>query len=223
MRDRFIEWWRKPGPAARASESQPAGPDQTRSQPTLELRAALRSCRGVLVGIGVITATLNVLYLTSSFFMLEVYDRVVPSRSVPTLVALTLLALGLFAFHGFLDIIRARVLVRVGTWLDQALSARVYDMVARSPLKGRPGGDGLQPLRDLDHLRSYLSGLGPTALFDLPWMPFYLALCYLFHPLIGLTALIGSIVLVALTILTDVLTRAPVKQAARKAANRSAL
>ena len=88
----------------------------------------------MLAALAVITATLNVLYLTSSFFMLEVYDRVVPSRSVPTLIALALLALALFALHGFLDIIRTRVLIRVGSWLDRTLSGRVYDLVARLPL-----------------------------------------------------------------------------------------
>src|SRR6476469_7010966 len=194
-----------------------------RAAPALGLRTALRSCSGVLVALAVITATLNVLYLTSSFFMLEVYVRVVPSRSVPTLVALALLALALFAFHGFLDIIRTRVLIRVGSWVDQVLSGRVYDMIARLPLKARTGGDGLQPLRDLDQLRTFLSGLGPTALFDLPWIPFYLALCYLFHPLIGLTALLGSLVLITLTILTDVLTRSPIRDAAREGASRNAL
>lgn len=221
MRGMFMEWWGKPGPAMRHSEGEPTGIDPM--QPTLGVRTALRSCGGVLVAIGVITATLNILYLTSSFFMLEIYDRVVPSRSVPTLVGLALLALGLFTLHGFLDIVRVGVLIRIGRWLDQALSRRVYDMVARLPLGARVGGDGLQPLRDLDQLRSYLSGLGPTALFDLPWMPFYLALCYLFHPLIGLTALLGSIVLVVLTILTDALTRAPAKQGVRDSACRNAL
>jgi ATP-binding cassette subfamily C protein len=213
--------------ARRAAGPRPAGSDPPRAQPaprpTLDLRIALRSCSGVLLALAVITGTLNVLYLTSSFFMLEVYDRVVPSRSVPTLVALALLALVLFAFHGFLDIIRTRVLIRVGGWVDLALSGRVHDLIARLPLKARTTGDGLQPLRDLDQLRTFLSGLGPTALFDLPWIPFYLALCYLFHPLIGLTALVGSIILVTLTILTDILTRSPIKQAARDGANRNAL
>jgi ATP-binding cassette, subfamily C, type I secretion system permease/ATPase len=205
----------------------PTGDDRLRMprtpRPALELRAALRSCGGVLVALALITATLNVLYLTSSFFMLEVYDRVVPSRSVPTLVALALLAVALFGFHGFLDIIRTRVMIRVGSWADRALSGRVYDMIARLPLKSRTGGDGMQPLRDLDQLRSFLSGLGPTALFDLPWIPFYLALCFLFHPLIGLTALVGSIVLVSLTVLTDILTRAPIRRATGESASRNAL
>ncbi|QEL24747.1 type I secretion system permease/ATPase [Bosea sp. F3-2] len=216
-----MERWRDPNPAPYSSTSGPGGVDELHSPP--ELRSALRGCGRVMLAIGVITATLNVLYLTSSMFMLEVYDRVVPSRSVPTLVSLALLALGLFALHCLLDVIRMRVLIDVGGWVDRALSDRVYDMVARLPLRTRVGGDGLQPLRDLEQLRSYLSGLGPTALFDLPWMPFYLGLCYLFHPLIGLTALAGSIVLVVLTILTDVLTRSPVQQATRESASRNAL
>ena len=103
-------------------------------------------------------------------------------------------------------------MIRVGSWADRALSGRVYDMIARLPLRAGSGGDGLQPLRDLDQLRTFLSGLGPTALFDLPWIPFYLALCYLFHPLIGFTALVGSIILVSLTVLTDILTRSPISR-----------
>jgi PrtD family type I secretion system ABC transporter len=198
----------------------PPGP----SQSSLDFSSALRACRGAFVGIGLISALLNVLYLTGSFFMLAVYDRVVPSRSLPTLVALALLAFGLYLFQAVLDVIRGRVLVRIGSALDQALSGRIYDMTVRRPLKARTsGGDGLQPLRDLDQVRSYLSGLGPTALFDLPWMPFYLAICFLFHPLIGLTALLGSLVLVTLALLTDVLMRSPTREVSAHGASRNTL
>src|SRR5262249_24332663 len=69
------------------------------------------------------------------------------------------------------------------------------------------------PLRDLDTIRSFLSGQGPTALFDLPWLPFYLAIVYAFHPLLGITAVIGAIVLVSLTLLTEVLARRPTQEA----------
>src|SRR3954467_12282738 len=110
-----------------------------------ELGAFLSSCRGAFLGIGLMTAMINVLYLTGSFFMLEIYDRVIPSRSVPTLIGLSLLALGLYIFQGFLDILRGRILIRVGGWVDRALSGRVYDLLVRAPLKARPGGDGLQP------------------------------------------------------------------------------
>jgi PrtD family type I secretion system ABC transporter len=186
-----------------------------------ELSSALRACHGAFLGIALISALLNVLYLTGSFFMLEIYDRVLPSRSVPTLLGLAALALGLYVFQGFFDLVRGRVLVRIGTWLDEALGPRVYELITDWPLKARPGGDGLQPLRDLDQVRAFLAGLGPTALFDLPWMPVYLGICYLFHPMIGLTALAGALVLVTLTVLTDVLTRAPTRRAVTQVAARN--
>src|SRR5262249_49315953 len=150
-------------------------------------------------------------------------DRVLPSRSLPTLVALALLALGLYLFQGVLDVLRGRVLVRIGSALDETLSERTYDMIVRQPLKARPSGDGLQPLPDLDLVGGYLSGLGPTALFALPWMPFYLGICFLFHPLIGLAALVGSLVLVTLALLTDVLMRSPAKEVYAHGAARHAL
>ena len=113
----------------------------------------------------------------------------------------------LYAALGILDLIRGRILVRVGARLDEAVSDRVYEALVRSPLKGGNRGDGLQSLRHLDNLRSFLSGLGPIALFDLPWIPLYLIICFAFHTLIGLTALFGAIVLCVLTILTEVYTR----------------
>ena len=124
----------------------------------------LASCRHAFLGIGLMSGMINVLYLTGSFFMLEVYDRVLPSRSIPTLVGLAVIAVVLYAFQGVLDVLRGRVLVRIGASLDEALSGRVFDILVRLPLKARPAGDGLQPLRDLDQVRGFLSGLGPTAL-----------------------------------------------------------
>ncbi|WP_433995711.1 type I secretion system permease/ATPase [Bradyrhizobium tropiciagri] len=197
--------------------------DRNGRSPAHDLSSLLHACRGVLVGLGLITAMLNVLYLTGSFFMLEVYDRVVPSRSVPTLIGLAALVGALYVFQAFLDILRGRILVRIGEWLDRAFSGRVYDIVARWPLRARTSGDGLQPVRDLDQVRSYLSGLGPTALFDLPWIPFYLAICFLFHPLLGLVTLIGSLVLISLTFLTDRLTQARTREASGQIAQRNAL
>jgi len=127
--------------------------------------------------------------LTGAMFMLEIYDRVLPSRSMPTLVGLLVLAATLFTALGILDAIRGRILVRIGGALDETLSGRVYDTLMRLPLRIGSRSDATQPLRDLDAVRSYLSGLGPVALFDLPWIPLYLAICFAFHPLIGFTAL----------------------------------
>ena len=132
-----------------------------------DLRAALRSCRGAFVGVGLMSAMISVLYLTGSFFMLEVYDRVIPSRSVPTLVSLGILVVVLYAVQGVLDAVRARVLARIGEALDEALAPRVFDAVMRMPLMQPGSADRLMPLRDLDQVRTFLSGAGPTALFDL--------------------------------------------------------
>jgi ATP-binding cassette subfamily C protein len=133
------------------------------------------------------------------------------------------LAATLFTALGVLDAIRGRILVRIGGSLDEALSGRVYDTLMRLPLRGGARSDGTQPLRDLDAVRSYLSGLGPVALFDLPWIPLYLAICFAFHPLIGLTALAGAIILIALTLLTEILMRAPTRAATEAAVVRSGL
>src|SRR5947208_15963160 len=101
-----------------------------------ELAVALASCRGAFIGIGLISAMSNVLMLTGAMFMLEIYDRVLPSRSVPTLVGLATLAGGLYAAQGILDLIRSRLLVRVGSALDEAGCGRVFDTILRLPIEG---------------------------------------------------------------------------------------
>ena len=188
-----------------------------------ELGEALRACRTAFIGVGIMSCMINLLYLTGSLFMLEVYDRVLPSRSVPTLIGLIILAGGLYMAQGVLDLIRGRILGRIGTSLDEALNARVFDIVVRLPLTVGGRGEGLQPLRDLDNVRGFLAGMGPGAFFDLPWLPFYLAICFAFHVLIGVTALVGAIILVTLTVMTEFLSRAPARQALGLAARRNDL
>jgi ATP-binding cassette subfamily C protein len=178
-----------------------------------ELAQALRRCRFAFVGVGLFSGLINILMLTGPLFMLQVYDRVLPSHSVPTLVGLAILTAGLFAFQGVLDAIRGRVLLRIGASINDDLSGRVYDVVRRLPLRMKGGGSGLQPIRDLDQIRSFLSSAGPAALFDLPWMPVYVGICYLFHPLIGIAAASGALVLTVLTLVTELMTRAPAKAA----------
>jgi ATP-binding cassette subfamily C protein PrsD len=191
--------------------------------PRSELATALASCRGAFIGTALISGMSNVLMLTGAMFMLEVYDRVIPSRSMPTLVGLGILVAGLFTALGILDAIRGRILSRIGGALDETLSGRVYDTLVRLPLRAGSRSDGNQPLRDLDAIRSYLSSLGPVALFDLPWIPLYLAICFAFHPLIGFTALGGAIILIVLTLLTEMLMRAPTKAATEAAVARNSL
>ncbi len=184
------------------------------------LTAAISQWRGALVAIAVLSGALNLLTLASSLYMLEIYDRVLPSRSVPTLVGLTLLIVMLYLFYALFDILRGRLLLRIGGALDEGLNGRVFQAILSGPLQAKSAGEGLQPMRDLDQVRSFLSGSGPGALFDLPWIPLYLGLCFLFHFWIGATALIGTIVLVALTILTERLTKKPSTAASGAAAHR---
>ncbi|WP_430691575.1 type I secretion system permease/ATPase [Mesorhizobium vachelliae] len=188
-----------------------------------ELAEALRACRSAFLAVGLFSGVLNVLMLAGSLYMLEVYDRVLPSRSVPTLIGLSVLLLVLYSGQGVLEFVRGRVLVRIGGALDEALGGRVYQSILRLPLKTGRDGDSLQPMRDLDSIRVFLSGSGPTALFDLPWLPLYLFIIFMFHWLLGVTALVGAMVLVALTIMAERLTRKPVSSGTSSGIRRNGL
>ncbi|MHB2209257.1 type I secretion system permease/ATPase [Methylobacterium sp. CM6257] len=188
-----------------------------------ELHRALQRSVGALAGVAWMSALVNVLTLTGSFFMLEVYDRVIPSRSLPTLVGLCVLALALFAALAILETLRGRVLSRVGAAFDVDLGSRVLGVSLQAPLRGASSETAGQLLRDLDQIRAFLASSGPAALFDLPWLPAYVALCFLFHPLIGIAAVVGVGLLVGLTLATDLASRAPVRATTLHAARRQAL
>ena len=185
--------------------------------------AGVSAPRLVILAIALISGIVNVLAMTSPVFMLQVYDRVLASGSVPTLVGISVLAAAMFLIQAALEIIRARVLLRIGEQFDNQLSGNVHNAVVRLPLLTRMPGDGLQPLRDLDNVRGFLSGQGPTAFFDLPWMPLYLGICFLFHFWIGITALVGAIILVALTLLTNALSQKPIRDTITHNMRRNAL
>lgn len=185
--------------------------------------AVLHDARPALMGVGLFSAALNILALTGSIFMLEVYDRVLPSRSLPTLVALSLLAAALFAFYGLLDALRGRILIRLGSLVDATISGRVHAAIMHLPLLKSRSSDGVQPLRDLDAVRSFLSGPAPNVLFDLPWVPLYLGVIWLFHPLLALVAFVGMLALVAVMFATELMSRAPTELAAHRASTRHRL
>jgi ATP-binding cassette subfamily C protein len=192
-------------------------------QKSEELSAALTALRGTTWSLVMMSAMLNIIYLTGSFFMLEIYDRVIPSKSLPTLIGLGIIAAVLYMGQGVLDLIRSRICNRLGDSLDAKLGKRVYDAIIRLPLKLRGNGDSQQPIRDLDQVRSFLSSGGPLAFLDLPFMPLYLAICFLFHVWIGVACLIGMAVLIALAYLAEVKTKAPTKTAFALATPRNAL
>lgn len=177
----------------------------------------------ILMAVAMFSGVVNILALAGSFYMLQVYDRVLPSQSVATLIGLSLLMFGLYAINGLLEYIRARIMSRVGTRIDKTLTPRVFEAVQILPLKSRGGGDGMQPLRDLDSVRNFMSGMGLTALFDLPWIPVYLCFVYILHPTLAMVAVAGAIALIALTIVTEYRSSKPLKAAGQAGGQRMAL
>jgi PrtD family type I secretion system ABC transporter len=183
----------------------------------------MASCRGAFLGVALLSGLINLLYLSGSIFMMEVYDRVLPSRSIPTLVGLCVIIVVLYLFQGLFDALRGRIMARVGAALDEDLSQPIFQGQLKAPLTGKVDGDGQQPLRDLDQLRAFLAGGGPSALFDLPWMPLYLFVCFAFHPWLGAAALGGALALVVITLLTELLTREASKAAVTAALARNGI
>ena len=191
------------------------------------IRQAIGACGSALafprflIGVAAFSALINLLMLTGPLFMLQVYDRVLPGRSVPTLVALIILMAALYAFQATLEGTRSRLLVRLGYHLDESLSERLYNAVVCLPL--RAGSGGSQPVNDIDHIRSFFASGGPSALADLPWVPLYLAICFLFHPWIGVAALVGGVALAVITICAEFYARTPARAAAANQATRNSL
>ncbi|MCJ2124457.1 type I secretion system permease/ATPase [Methylobacterium sp. J-077] len=168
-----------------------------------EFRAALRAGRGAMITVMIVSGLINLLMLTAPIFMLQVYDRVLPSRSIATLVGLAGIALMLFVIQSVFEVFRARILARFGRLVDERLGPRIFRTLLARGAEMPCGDDGPQALRDLDTVRGFVSSLALTAVFDLPWVPLYVAVCFLFHPWLGAAIAGGALILCALTVLTD--------------------
>ena len=179
-----------------------------------EISQVYRASRATLIAAGVFSCLVNLLMLTGPLFMLQVYDRVLASGSVPTLVALIIIVAVLYAYYGFLEFLRARLMVRLGRRVEETLRGRVFDAVTSHALRRTPGV-GSQPLNDLATIRQYLSGQGPFAFFDMPWMPFYLAIIFLMHWMLGVASLAAAITIFALAIWSERATRGPLQEATK--------
>jgi ATP-binding cassette, subfamily C, bacterial PrsD len=174
------------------------------------LAQVLTSCRWILIGVAVFSGVVNILALTGSIFMMQVYDRVLASQSIPTLVMLSLIAVAAYVFQGLIDGLRTRTLALVGEHLDEMIGPRLYAIVAEMPLRlARQTSETLQPFRDLDNVRGFLGGPGPVTLFDLPWLPLYLGLMFLMHAWLGWLTVAGAVVLILLTVITEVRSKRP--------------
>jgi PrtD family type I secretion system ABC transporter len=190
--------------------------------PGNELRSAFLHCAGALTGVAVFSGVVNLLGLTGSLYMLQIYDRVLPSQSVPTLVGITIVMVWLYAVYGLLDFVRLRLLVRTGNTLDRRLHRQAFAASLLLPLRTGHEGARIQPIRDLDQIRNFVSGMGPTAFFDMPWIPVYLAIIFMMHPSLGVLATAGAAVIVLLTLLAEVLGRRPGRRATDSVIARSA-
>ena len=179
-----------------------------------EISQIYRASKSTLVAAGLFSSLVNILMLTGPLFMLQVYDRVLASGSVPTLVALIIIVAILYAYYGFLEFLRARLMVRLGRRLEEKLRGRVFDAVTSHALRRTPGV-GSQPLNDLSTIRQYLSGQGPFAFFDMPWMPVYLAIIFLMHWVLGVAATAAAITIFLLAVWSERATREPLHEATK--------
>ncbi|GJD37191.1 type I secretion system permease/ATPase [Methylobacterium aerolatum] len=159
------------------------------------------------VFLGGMSGIINVLALTGSFYMLQVYDRALPSGSLPTLVGLSTLAIGLYVAQGLFEVLRLQILVRVGAQLDRRAAPLAHRVAIDMPRFGYSTSEAMERGRDVDTLRGFLGSPGLVALLDLPWTPVFLVFVYTLHPWLGALTVGGAILLTFITILTELFTR----------------
>ena len=185
-------------------------PSQNKRQ--FKLKSALNVCKSNFAFVVIFSFFINLLMFISPLYMLQVYDRVLASRNEVTLVMITALAVGLLLVYGALEMIRSRILVRTGAKFDGFLGGEVF----RSSFRGQiaaPHGGYSQSLRDLDTTREFLTGGGLIVLCDAPWVPVFLAVCYLIHPWIGMVATFGAAIIFLLALSNELLTRGHLREA----------
>lgn len=171
----------------------PTAPER---QPS-ELAATIAAFRSAFLAVGSFSCVINLLLLVPALYMLQVYDRVLSSRSEVTLLMLTVIMAGLFLLEAALEFVRSRVLIRASAALDLRLNARVFDASFERYLKTR-GGNPAQAFGDLTNIRQFLSGKGLFAFLDAPWTPIFIAVIFLLHAWLGLFALLAALLLFAL-------------------------
>ena len=182
------------------------------SKPRSELSEVLYRLRHTFYVVAAFSGVINMLMLAPALYMLQVYDRVLASSNVTTLVMLTVLMVGLYMLMGLIEVVRSTVLIRVGNRLDMGLNQRIFTASFERNLR-RAGGNPAQALADLSQVRQFLTGNGLFAFFDAPWTPIYLLVIFLVHPLLGAITAVGSLLLFCLAYLTELVTRGPLAEA----------
>lgn len=173
---------------------------------------ALGEYKSILISVGCFTALINLLMLVPSIYMLQVYDRVLSSQNETTLVMLTLMVVGFFAFIGTLEVIRSFIVIRIGSQLERRFNLRVYKAAFERNLQRGQGHAG-QSLGDLTHIRQFITGPALFAFFDAPWFPIYLLVIFLFNVWLGVLATTGAVLLIGLACLNEYLTKKPLGEA----------
>lgn len=186
-----------------------------------ELVRVLLESKSSFLMVGFFSLFVNLLLLVPSFYMLEVYDRVISSRSVTTLVMLTLITVFLMCIYGSLEWVRSRIMIRVSTRLDLQLSERVFNAGFKQSLYSSGVGVSSQPMGDLIGLRQFLTGSGLFAFFDIPWIPIYIGIMFYFHYYFGLLTVFGALIAVCFAIANEWATGKKLTEANRE--NGSAL
>jgi len=175
------------------------------------LAAALQACKRQFWAVGLFSGVVNLLQLTVSIYMMQVFDRVLSTRSIDTLLYLTLIAIAAIGLLALLEATRAKVMHRIAAWTEHKVAPEGFIRAVESQLRGR--AYRMEALRDLAVCRNYLSSQGALALYDVPWVPIYLLVIFVLHPTLGWIALLGALLLFALTILNEVTTAGLLRQA----------
>ena len=183
-----------------------------KNQAQTQLEKVIKDTRKAFFYVGIFSLFVNVLMLVPSLYMLQVYDRVMASRSIETLVLLTIIVAALFVTKGLLEMVRSRILVRIGNRMDLDLNSHLFDVVFYLA-RLAPGKASSQPMRDLTKIRQFMTGQGVFAFFDAPWFPIYLFVMYLFSPWLLVFAVFSSVIIMVITIINDKTTKKGLEQA----------
>lgn len=180
--------------------------NQTRNRDHRDaLSTALRACRSTFIVIGLFSLVMNLLMLALPLYMLQVYDRVLSTGHVETLIMLTAMAVGALLILGVIDSLRGMLMTRMARWVNERVAPVFLAVSVRTKLRGDE--TGAQPLRDLGVLQGFLGGSGMTFLFDTPFVPLFVAIIWILHPYLGMIALAAAVILFSLSVLNDFLTR----------------
>lgn len=182
------------------------------------LKQAYAKYRAILAATFIFSFFVNLLMFVGPMYMLQIYDRVLASRNETTLVMITIIAVALLVTYGLLEFIRSRMLVRTGVQFDAVLASPLFARVMRMQV-ANPAAGGRGALADSDKVRDFITGAGILSFFDAPWTPLFLLLCFAFHPWLGIVATVGAVIIFALALLNEVLTRQTLQEASTAGAN----